>query len=154
MGFSKDWCYHHIDLAQLVWTYKSLISVGFSICSPNSKLFKHVGSKQKMTCHFRKDIPEIILKKQLTSGFSPPVIPSRKSTVVCPHRGEHGKNSQLHILQSLRSRKWGQWMRHKTSVDILWVDFFQSNRIKHLGKLLPIPSMYGIFTYMNTIFYH
>ena len=59
---------------------------------------------QKMACHLEK-----IFLKQSKQKHSLRVFPSSchptKSTLVCPHRGEHGKNSQLHILQSLRSHK-------------------------------------------------
>ena len=83
MGFSKDWCYHHIDLAQLVWTYKSLISVGFSICSPNSKLFKHVGSQTKNDMSFQKRYSGNNSQKTTHFGLFTPRHPLKKSRQLC-----------------------------------------------------------------------
>ena len=83
---------------------------------------------------FRKDLPQIIQKKHSLWVCSSSPHP-KKSTLVCPHRSEHGKNSQLHILQSFAESHMGANCNgcDKTFVaifDIVWMDFFQANKVK------------------------
>ena len=82
------------------WISTHLISAFFG----GQFLVTKLQISQKMACHLEKIFLKSKQKHSLwvCSSSSHP----KKSTLVCPHRGEHGKNSQLHILQSLRSHKW------------------------------------------------